>query len=174
MPPPSTTDLAMSNQKPAVASNPQPCAIRAPSTEASVNSLKPVAVSQLHVDIAVEAVKMSGLLPAHLNLRPCPYSAAAQEKGQNDLTIHTHFLLDAQHGTGSYILKLTKCGQCTDVSDIHLSTHRPMIRKERPQVFKTIGDQQLFARQLECRQSRGLSSQHGRRLCCINENATNQ
>eukprot|EP00955_Chlamydomonas_euryale_P049985 354430-Chlamydomonas_euryale.AAC.5 len=30
-----------------------------------------------------------------------------------------------------------KCGQSTDVSDLHLSTHRPIIREERPQVFQT-------------------------------------
>eukprot|EP00955_Chlamydomonas_euryale_P048540 354010-Chlamydomonas_euryale.AAC.6 len=76
--------------------------------------------------------------PAHLNLSPCPRFTAVQENGQNKCAIHVHFLLIAQLGAGPYVLKLTKCGQSTDVSDIHLSTHQPMIRKERPQVFKKL------------------------------------
>eukprot|EP00955_Chlamydomonas_euryale_P104632 365580-Chlamydomonas_euryale.AAC.14 len=65
----------------------------------------------------------------------------------------THpFLPIAQLGAGPSTLRLTKCCQWTGVSDIHLSTHRPIICKEIPQVFKTISDQQLFARELKCTQ----------------------
>eukprot|EP00955_Chlamydomonas_euryale_P001424 16610-Chlamydomonas_euryale.AAC.9 len=63
-------------------------------------------------------------------------------KWQNKRAIHVDSLLVAQLGASPYVLKLTKCGQSTAVLDIHLSTHRPIICKERPQVFKTISDQQ--------------------------------
>jgi len=59
--------------------------------------------------------------------------------------------------TGPCILKLTEFGQCADVLEIHLSTHRPIISKTT-QVFKTISDQQLFARELKYRQSHGCST----------------
>jgi len=60
------------------------------------------------------------------------------------------FLHIAQLGAGPHILKLTKYGQCMEVLDVHISTHRLMICKETPCVFLctvlvTISDQQLFA-----------------------------
>eukprot|EP00955_Chlamydomonas_euryale_P068077 360018-Chlamydomonas_euryale.AAC.1 len=62
----------MSNQNPAVGSDPHPFAICSPSTEGSVYklqrhatlfaySLKPVAVRQLHANNAAETVRMSDL-----------------------------------------------------------------------------------------------------------------